>query len=99
MTEVTVEYSPDFWQKIAYKERTRADDNMRLAAERATTIQELSEALRDAKEEIEHLRATYALKVCPTCKELTDQKKVCEVWHCMKCYQAADHGVTKLEEK
>lgn len=89
----------EYWQKVAKQERKKAEDNLRLAAERATTIQELSEELRAAKAEIERLRATQALKVCPTCKELTEQQKVCEVWHCMKCYQAADHGVTKLEAK
>lgn len=102
-----------YWQNVAEKERKRADDNLRLAAERATMIQELKdelreayreaerrgEALKDAKEEIQHLRATQALKVCPTCQELTEQQKVCEVWHCMKCYQAADHNVTKSGEK
>ena len=55
MTEVKVEYSPDFWQKIAHKERTRADDNLRMAAEKAMTIQKLSEELRAAQAEIARL--------------------------------------------
>jgi len=35
----------DYWKKIAYKEQARADDNLRLAAERANEIAELKQEL------------------------------------------------------
>ena len=41
-----------YWETVAKKERKKADDNLRLAAERATTIQELSEALRAVKADL-----------------------------------------------
>jgi len=55
-TGVSAPASEDYWRKIAYKERTRADDNLRLAAERANAIQELKDQLTEANEEIERLK-------------------------------------------
>jgi len=54
-TGVSAPASEDYWRKIAYKERTRADDNLRLAAERANAIQELVEDLGEATKTIQEL--------------------------------------------
>jgi len=45
----------DYWKKVAKQERQKAEANLRLAADRATMIQELSDQLRDAKAEIARL--------------------------------------------
>lgn len=49
MTEVKADYSTNYWETVAKQERQKAEANLRLAAERATTIQELSDELRAAK--------------------------------------------------
>jgi len=73
-TGVSAPASEDYWRKIAYKERTRADDNLRLAAERANAIQELKDQLTEANEEIERLkgiieRVEQSKGYCPCCHE------------------------------
>lgn len=45
-----------YWQNVVAQERKKASDNLRLAAERATMIQELKDQLTEANEEIERLK-------------------------------------------
>ena len=46
----------DYWQKVARIERKKAEDNLRLAAERASTIEELKDELKLAELETKRLR-------------------------------------------
>lgn len=46
----------EYWQKVAEKERNKAADNLRLAAERASEIEDLQTRLKDAQAEIDRLK-------------------------------------------
>jgi len=46
----------DYWQKVAEKERQKSEDNLRLAAERASEIAELRQELKAARAEVERLK-------------------------------------------
>jgi len=52
----------DYWEKVALQERKKAEDNLRLAADRASTIQELRDELKDARREIERLTRLLELE-------------------------------------
>jgi len=69
-----------YWQKAVAQERKKADDNLRLAAERATTIQELVEDLEEATKTIQELS-----------KELGAAKT--EIERLKKLVSAAKHGL------
>jgi len=66
MSEPQISYSSDpsksaeYWLKVIQQERKRADDNLRLAAERASVIAELRKELEEAKKEIASIKTAYS---------------------------------------
>lgn len=62
ITEPAPTSATSYWQKVAEQERKKANDNLRLVAERAGEIDELLRRLEDAKKEIERLTRLLELE-------------------------------------
>lgn len=52
----------DYWKTVARQERQKAEDNLRLAADRANEIQELRDQLAEANKEIIRLQQLLELE-------------------------------------
>ena len=61
MTEIKLDYSVNYRETVAERERRKYDDLLRLAAERASMILDLQAELKAAKEEAERLKAQIKL--------------------------------------